>query len=72
MDILASCIIIKDEAEYNGKVYKFNVTPNKYFPTYGSMYTVFLGLHIMSTIKNPDISPAVKMSVSTVIYVNIF
>lgn len=67
---IGHCITTEAIYYYQGKSYKYNIVPNKYYPTVSSMYSVWLGLHDKSTIYNPDISPAVKPTVSQVIRVN--
>lgn len=50
---------------------KYRVRPNKYHPTIGSAYAVYVGLHDKSRIGG-NISPAVKMEVEDVIVVSWF
>ncbi len=55
---------------YNGNTYQGTVYTNSYYPTFSSMYTVYLGLQDRTVIFNANISPAVGMSVSRIIKVN--
>ncbi len=46
------------------------VTPNAFYPTYASMFTVFLGLEkTESALNGNDVSPGIKVSVSQVVVV---
>ena len=57
---------------YNDVDYKGYVEPNKLYPTIESMYSVYLGLHDISTLKNKNIDPAKKFSVAKIIIVSTF
>jgi len=39
----AHCIVRRFRYVYDGQEYFANVVPNSYYPTYGSMFKVFLG-----------------------------
>lgn len=52
----AHCIIKERTFDYNGQRYNITVEPNTYYPTYESMYKVFLGLHDKSTIYDASLS----------------
>ncbi|CAF0704354.1 unnamed protein product [Brachionus calyciflorus] len=41
----AHCILKDFEYEYKDEILQIKVVPNKYYPTYESMYKVFLGVH---------------------------
>lgn len=62
------CIQTSVNYKYGSQSFTTAVTNNSYYPTYGSMFNVYLGLQDKSTINN-DISPAVKVAVSQVIRV---
>ena len=63
------CIQTSVNYKYGSQYFATAVTNNSYYPTYGSMFNVYLGLQDKSTINNDDISPAVKVAVSQVIRV---
>ena len=67
----AHCISTTVSFTYAGSEYTGNVNTNSYYPSIGSMYTVYLGLQDKSTISNTGAvtAPAVKMSVSKVVVV---
>lgn len=48
---------------YNGFEYYTSVQPNSFYPTYASMFTVYLGLQDIKLIDSGNISPGVKVSV---------
>ena len=48
---------------YNGFEYYTSVQPNSFYPTYASMFTVYLGLQDIKVIDSGNISPGVKVSV---------
>ena len=66
-----SCIVKKVVFTHGIDDYEGDVNVNSYYPTIGSMYTVYLGLQDKSTIdKNGNVQgPAIKMSVSKVVVV---
>jgi secreted trypsin-like serine protease len=59
----AHCIPSTVSFTYQGVAYSGAVTPNTDYPTYGSMFTVYLGLHLKSQLNT---LPSVAMSVSSV------
>ncbi len=50
-----------------------SVTPNAYYPTYGSMFSVYLGLHDKTSIVNTGTyaPPTVKVDIAEQFIVNI-
>ena len=52
----AHCIIKERTFDYDGQRYNVTVEPNTYYPTYESMYKVFLGLHDRTTIYEASLS----------------
>ena len=44
----AHCIDFERVYSENGVNYKYRITPNEFYPTLESTYTVFLGLHNLS------------------------
>ena len=49
----AHCIVTQISYTYNGKTYNYKVVPNQYYPTIGSMYTVYLGIYDRSNLNSP-------------------
>ena len=62
----ANCIPNQLYFRYNGVDYSVPVTLNSYYPTYGSMFSVYLGLHDKTSIENSGSysAPTVKMNVA--------
>ena len=62
---------------HNNKTYheKIQIAPNEYYPTYESIFSVFLGLHDTSVIDtgnlDKDLSPAKRYKVVNVITVSL-
>ncbi len=70
----AHCIVNDFDYAYGGKSYKITLTLNKYYPTWGSMYTVYAGVNdisFYSARKNPS-PPGVKLAIAEVIKVFFF
>jgi secreted trypsin-like serine protease len=59
----AHCIQRTGQFTYQGATYTGDITPNAEYPTYGSMYTVYLGLHDKSAL---NAAPSVAMNVSSI------
>jgi hypothetical protein len=57
---------------YNNVDYKGYVEPNKLYPSFESMYSVYLGLHDISMLKNKNKDPVKKISVAKIIIVSTF
>lgn len=53
----AHCILEEFEYKYGNSTYIISVTPNAFFPTFGSMYKVFIGAHTFITYEI-NIKPA--------------
>ena len=70
----AHCIPTQVDFSNGGTAYTGSVHTNSFYPTFGSMYTVYLGLHDKSTIDlyGTFQPPTIKMNVSKVVVVNIF
>ena len=47
----------------------FPVRNNSFYPTLESMFTVYLGVHNTTNIRQGNIAPGVRMSVKTIIKV---
>ena len=63
----AHCLPIKVPFTYNGENYYVNVRSNNYYPTYASMFHVYLGLQDQSDIyKNKVVYPTVIYGVGSV------
>ena len=63
---LAHCIPTTIRFTFEGVSYTFAVTPNSYYPTYGSMFSVYLGLHDKTSIENSGTysAPTIKVDVA--------
>lgn len=61
----AHCFVKDASFSFNGTNIPITVRPNIYHPTYTSMYTVYLGLHNLSSVLNghSNIFPAVAVSI---------
>lgn len=67
----AHCVVSKIDFNYRGRMYTVETKPNNYYPTYESMYSVYLGMHdSVSAFRDGDVSPGVKIPVSRVIRVS--
>jgi V8-like Glu-specific endopeptidase len=62
----AHCIVNTISYTYNGQTYDYNVVTNKFYPTFGSMYTVYLGIQDRTNLYSTG---SQAKSVSTVIKV---
>ena len=68
----AQCVFPKVSYIHNNKTYhdRINIVPNKYYPIYESIFSVYLGLHNASLIDDQnldkDISPAKRYKVANV------
>ena len=66
----AHCIVDSVEASFNGRTFNEKVEPNEYYPSYASMYKVYLGFHDISSIENPStFTTGVEVDVGRVIRV---
>lgn len=71
----AHCLLREFEYEHDNKSYVIRVRPNKYYPSYESMFEVYLGLHNKSAIDdesfvfNDPSSSVIKLGVEEVILV---
>ena len=67
----AQCVVPKVKFDYQYSTYyqRIKIVPNKYYPTYDSIYSVYLGLHKTSDLDK-DISPAKRYKVANVISVS--
>lgn len=61
----AHCFVLDVSFLFNGTNIPIRVRPNRYHPTYSTMYTVYLGLHNLSLVmKDPsNIFPAVAVPI---------
>jgi len=68
----AHCIPQTIRFSYGGSTYVGKVSPNQYYPTYGSMFSVYLGLHDKTSIVNTGTyaPPTVKVDVAEQFIVN--
>jgi len=65
----AHCITTTISYSYNGASYETSVEPNSFYPTYGSMYKVYLGFQDISKIGTANMAPGIEVSVVDVISV---
>lgn len=63
----AHCVPDSIEVSSNSLTFSVSVSPNAYFPSIASMYTVFLGGQNKSSL---GVAPSLQMSVGSVIKVN--
>lgn len=64
----AHCITEEIEVNVGTQSYTIKVVPNNFFPTQGSMFKVFLGIHNnQGALHGGDVSPGVRAVVSQVI-----
>ncbi len=69
----AHCIPTKVYFEHQGNQYYANVQPNSFYPTFGSMYQVYLGLHDKSLIETGNnIYPAIQVKVGSIVRVSLY
>jgi hypothetical protein len=69
----AHCILDSVEASLNGRIFHEKVVPNEYYPTYASMYKVYLGFHDISSIKNSiTFTTGIQVDVGSVIRVEFY
>ena len=73
----AHCIADEVSVEVDSKAVNIKVVPNIYFPTVGSMYKVYLGLHSTEgladgPVKSPGAQVLVKQIIRVIIYSSIF
>ena len=62
------CIVKQIQIGLGNGVFVANVTPNEYYPTIESMYSVYLGVHNTSGVYTTQpLKEGIKMSVSKVI-----
>lgn len=66
------CIPHVIEFEYKNKTYPAYVELNELRPTWGSMFTVYLGMHDISSIVYENLKGGIKMNVEKVIRVEFF
>ena len=75
--ISAAQCVVRWVSFYYGDTYyqSISIVPNEYYPTYETIYSVFLGLHDTSVIDtedlDSDISPAKRYKVVNVIIVSL-
>jgi hypothetical protein len=62
----AHCFPKKLYIDYLGDTYEFNPSTNEYYPTYESMFTVYVGMHKKNEM---DTNPSTKKSVKKIIIV---
>jgi hypothetical protein len=62
------CILKNFDYNYGNTSYNIPVVPNEFYPTYGSIYQVFLGAH-GNIFYDTDVKPAVALGVDEVILV---
>lgn len=67
----AHCILETFEYRYGNKSYLINVTENSFYPTIGSLYTVYVGVDKIIT-YDVDIKPAKAVTVDRIIRVILF
>ena len=60
------CVTKTVSFSYGSNTYTFPITTNSEYPTFSSMYTIYLGLQDSSLVDLPNIYPAVKMAVKKV------
>ncbi len=60
------CRLDKINFKFNGKEYDHQIEPNSFYPTYESMFSVYLGVHNKSMLNKP---PVVKMNIKKFILV---
>ncbi len=64
----AHCIPTSITFTYLGKTYTGSVTPNTFYPTFASMFFVYLGVHNRSSLINSGTftAPTIRMSVQDI------
>lgn len=67
----AHCMLDSIEFNYRGNSYTFPTWSNSYYPTNGSMYTVYLGVQDVSQINGGNIFPGVKATVARIVRVSL-
>ena len=73
----AQCVFpwVSFDYDYDTYYQSISIVPNEYYPTFESIYSVFLGLHDTSVIDtedlDSDISPAKRYKVVNVIIVSL-
>jgi hypothetical protein len=67
----AHCVVAKIDFHFRGRQYSVEAKPNNYFPTYESMYTVYLGVHSSpAALADANVLPGVRATVGRVIRVS--
>jgi len=67
----AHCIVDSVQISFNGRTFDEKVEPNEYYPSYASMFKVYLGFHDISSIENPStFTTGIKVDVGKVIRVS--
>ncbi len=64
------CLLDYIVFNYRGNSYTFPTWSNSYYPTNGSLYTVYLGIQDARIINSGNIYPGVKATVSRVVRVS--
>ena len=65
----AHCFKFKLEIEHIGDTYEFDPVPNEYYPTFESMFTVYVGMHKKTEMTT---NPSTKKSVRKIVIVFLF
>lgn len=64
------CVMKKLDFDFMGDYYSVDVKPNANYPTEGSYYTIYLGIHDMMAAINNKFTSGIKVGVKSVITVN--
>jgi Trypsin len=65
----AHCISKSFDYTYKGKTYTIPIAPNSYYPTWESMFTMYLGGHDVSQVPATVTPPMIRRNVLSVIIV---
>jgi hypothetical protein len=68
----AHCITTEFEYDYKGETFIVTVKPNEYYPTWESMFTVYIGMHSTILESNSSFKYGKALSVAQIIKVCTF